>query len=79
MAATARGPSMMAATSGDDVMNSTSEPKNGLPLVLGVMAAGQLVADGPQFQRRDGQALALDAAEDLAHQAPLDPIGLDQQ
>ena len=30
-AATARGPSTIAATSGPDVMNSSSEPKNGLP------------------------------------------------
>ena len=39
---------------------------------------GQLVADVTHLQGRDRQALALDPADDLADQAPLDAVGLDQ-
>ncbi len=59
-------------------MNSSSEPKNGLSVVLGVMRAGQLVADVLELQGRDGQAFALDSADDLADHPPLDAVGLDQ-
>ena len=78
-AATARGPSTIAATSGPDVMNSSRDREKRLAVMLGVVRAGQLVADNAHFQRRDGQAFALDTADDLAYQASLDPIGLDQQ
>ena len=37
----------------------------GIAVVLGIVTTGQLVADGPHFQRRDNQAFALDAAQDL--------------
>src|ERR1700722_12697316 len=54
-------------------------PEKRLAIMLGVVTAGQLLANDPHFQRCDGQAFALDAADDLAHQASLDPVGLDQQ
>jgi hypothetical protein len=42
------------------------------------MLAGQLFADVPELQRRDGEAFSLDAADDLAYQLPLDGVRLDQ-
>src|SRR5271154_515910 len=50
-----------------------------LAVMFGVVLAGQLVADNTHFQRRDGKAFAFDPADDLADQASLYPIGLDQQ
>ncbi|COY17944.1 Uncharacterised protein [Mycobacterium tuberculosis] len=46
--------------------------------MFGVVLAGQLRADGPELQRSDGEAFALDAADDLADQLPFDAIRLDQ-
>ena len=42
-ALTASSPSSTSATSGPEVMNSTSSPKNGLPVVLGVVLLGQVL------------------------------------
>lgn len=42
------------------------------------MLGGQLPADLPKLQRRDGEAFPLDAADDLAYQVAPDGIGLDQ-
>ena len=47
-----------------------------LALVLGVVAAGGRRVDGAQLGRDQPQALALEAADDLADQAPLDGVGL---
>jgi hypothetical protein len=46
--------------------------------LLGVMPAGQLLADLPELQRRDVEALSLDTADDLAYQLSLDAVRLDQ-
>ena len=46
--------------------------------MLGVVRPGQLIADMLELQGRDGQAFALDAADDLADHPALDTIGLDQ-
>jgi hypothetical protein len=43
------------------------------------MLAGQFVADLSQLERRDRQALALDAADDLADQPAVDCVGFDQK
>ncbi|MDT5221156.1 MAG: hypothetical protein QOF15_3261, partial [Mycobacterium sp.] len=42
------------------------------------MPASQLITDGPEFQCRDGETLALDAAEYLANQLAFHAVGLDQ-
>jgi hypothetical protein len=46
--------------------------------VLGVVLPRDVVADGLEFQGRDGQALAFDSAEDLSDEVSLDAVGLDQ-
>ncbi|GAT02436.1 uncharacterized protein RMCFA_2548 [Mycolicibacterium fortuitum subsp. acetamidolyticum] len=46
--------------------------------MLGVVLLGQLDADVLQFQRGQGQALALDPGEDLPDQVALHAVGLDQ-
>ena len=52
-AATASSPSSTMATSGPEVMNSTSSSKNGLPVVLGVVALGERLVDRHGLQRED--------------------------
>ena len=46
--------------------------------MLRVVLAGQIFADVPELQRREGEAFSLDAADDLAYQVPLDGVRLDQ-
>ena len=76
-AAMARGPSTIAATTGPDVMNSSSDRRTACRRV-------RRNACGPVRRRRSAspgprsQAFALDAADDLADQAALDAVGLDQ-
>ena len=62
--------------SGGDELQQRVEER--FAVVLGVVLAGQLVADVPQLKGRNRQALALDPADYLADQAPLDAVGLDQ-
>ena len=69
-------PSTTIATSGLRVMNDTRSPKNGLLAVLVVVAAGEVGVDGAQLERDDREALALEAADDLADEAALDGVGL---
>ena len=47
-----------------------------LALVLGVVAAGQLGVDGAQLGGDQREALALEAADDLADEAAFDGVGL---
>ena len=51
---------------GDELQQRSEER---LALVLGVVPAGEVVADVLEFEGRDGQALAFDTAEDLPDQA----------
>ena len=71
-------PSTTSATSGPEVMNSTSRPKNGLLGVLGVVRLGGLAGRGCAAPGDEAVALALDPAQDLADQAAGDAVGLDQ-
>ena len=57
----------MTATTGPEVMNSSSDGKKGLPSVLGVVLPGQVLADVLEFEGRDRQALAFDTAENLSN------------
>ena len=57
-------------------MNATRSPKNGLPVVLGVVAAGEVGVERAQLERDDREALALEPADDLADEPALDGIGL---
>src|SRR5690606_30758523 len=50
----------------------------GLVDVLGVVAVGELAVDGPQLHGVDGQALALEPADDLPDQSPTHRVRLDQ-
>ena len=59
-------------------MNSTSSPKNGLLGVLGVVLLGGRAVKRAQLERDKGEALALQPGDDLAHQAPANAIGFDQ-
>src|SRR5258708_2130328 len=62
-------------TPGDEVQEGREEP---LALLLGVVLPGEVLADGLEFQGRDGQTLAFDSAEDLAYEEALHAVGLDQ-
>src|SRR4029077_16560112 len=46
--------------------------------VLDVVAVGLGGVDGPVLHRHDGEALGLEPAEDLAHEATPDGVGLEQ-
>lgn len=46
--------------------------------VFGIVLAGQLLANFLEFQRRDGEAFALHAVDDLTDQPSFDSIRLDQ-
>lgn len=59
-------------------MNSSRGAEERLALVFGVMRAGQLVADLLELESSQGQALALDAGDDLADHPSLHTVGLDQ-
>ncbi len=78
-AAMARGPSRMAATTGPEVMNSSSDAEEGLALVFGVVLAGEIVVDVLELEGRDAQAFAFDPAENLSDQLALNAVGLDQR
>ena len=75
---TASWPSSTIATSGPPVMNSTSSPKKGLLLVLGVVLLGQLASTVMCLRATILQALALEAGDDLAGQAAGEGVGLHQ-
>ena len=58
-------------------MKATSSPKKGFSCVLGVVAPGGRLVDPAQVAAATRRRpLALEAAEDLAHQAALDAVGL---
>src|ERR1700694_3376754 len=61
---------------GSDELQQRGEER--LALVLGVVAPGKVITDALQFEGRDGEALALDSAQDLADQAPLHTVRLNQ-
>ena len=44
--------------------------------MLVVVAAGEVGVDGAELHRHDREALALEAADDLADEAALDRVGL---
>ena len=69
-------PSTTIATSGLRVMNATRSPKNGSLAVLVVVTTGEVGVDRAQLQRDDREALALEAADDLADELALDGVGL---
>ena len=69
--AMASGPSSATAAPGPEV-----EDHRGARRPQGVMAFGQLAADGKEPQADDLEALALEAADDLADEPALDGIGL---
>ena len=76
--AIASGPSRATAATGPEVMNSTRPGVEVLAGVDGVVALRHLLVDGQQPQADDLQALALEAADDVADQASLHAVGLDQ-
>ena len=61
-------------TGGDEVHQASEE---GALAVDAVVALGQFTAGGELLEAHELEALALEAAEDLAHQTALNTIGLD--
>ena len=72
------GPSSTIATSGPPVMKEDELAEEALLGVLGVVLVGDRVVRGHQLQGDETQALALEARDDLAGQAPLEGVRLDQ-
>ena len=70
-------PSHTMATTGPDVMKSTSDSKKGLSPMLGVVTLGELARDPHELHGAQHQATALETRHDLADQAARDAVGLD--
>src|SRR5204863_2585729 len=60
---------------GDEVDELTEER---LAVVLGVVLLGGVLVERHQLQRGEGQALALEAGDDLAAEAAREGVGLDE-
>ncbi len=76
--AMAFGPSSARATSGDDMMNSTSPAKNGFSRCAGVVPLGEVAIDMDELEPGDLQAARLIAREDATDELALDAVGLDE-
>ena len=77
-ASTAGSPSSTIATSGPEVMNVDQLAEERLAVVLGVVPLGQLGGHRHLLERREPQALALEAGDDLAGQVAREGVGLDE-
>ena len=62
-------------TGGDELEQRTEE---GLALMFGVVAAGQLIADLLEFEGAQGQPFAFDTSDDVADQVAGHAVGLDE-
>ena len=74
----ADSPLTASASTGPEVMKSTSPLKNGFPGVLGVVLAGHRLRDLEQPRTAQLEAAAIEAGDDLAGEASLHAVGLDE-